>query len=149
MCTYVGRLRSIVPAKAPCTLPEPWRHSHGVLRYLWADWTSLKAQFQVDCRVVLTSLADVFKAEVFVQVECDVYKNKLPGDSLKSNCSGILAKQVASVTFPDSCRNMEEPGNEVPREKGTREVIELWLYKLEIKIPAIYSRRCSRFIFLS
>ena len=36
MSKFVGRFRSISPGKAPRTLPEPWRHSDGVLKNLWA-----------------------------------------------------------------------------------------------------------------
>ena len=46
-------------------------------------------------------------------LQCDINRNKLPGDSLKSNSSGKLAKQVASATdvepFPgSSLRKMTE-----------------------------------------
>ena len=61
-----------------------------------------EAHFQVDCRVVLPSLADVCKAQTYLfrwtPLQCDVNRNKLPGNSLESNCSGKLAKQAASAS---------------------------------------------------
>ena len=38
MSKFVGRLRPISPAKAPRTLPEPWRHSDGMLKNFWARY---------------------------------------------------------------------------------------------------------------
>ena len=69
----------------------------------------------MDCGVVLPSLADECKAQTclfkWTPLQCDVNRNKLPGDSLQSNCSCELAKQVASAAdvepFP-ACLKMKE-----------------------------------------
>ena len=86
--------------------------------------SAIDSHFQVDCRVVLPSLADVCKAQTYSfkwsPLKCDANTSKIPGDSLKLNCSGKLAKQVVSATdiesSPGSYRKMKEPGNEVPRD---------------------------------
>ena len=71
------------------------------------------------------TMADVCKAQTCLfkwsPLQCDVNRNKLPGDSLKSNCSGKTTKQVASATdvepFPDSGFPEDESVLEgIPRE---------------------------------
>ena len=109
----------------------PWRLS--------AKWTTV---WRCPRWPTCAKLRRLFK---WSPLQFNVNRNKLPGDSLKSNCSGKIVTQVTSATdrelFPDSCWMTKEPGNDVPRDIiRTRGVIELLLYELKIKIPAIYSR---------
>ena len=140
--------------------------THGMVVDGWCTKESLarchykknagEGDFQVDCRVVLPSLADECKVQTYLfkwtPPHWDVNRDELPGDSLKSNCSAKPAKQVASATdmeqFPDPCQKMKGPGNRGPRH-GIEQVSLSWLYELKIKIPAFYLRRWFVSYYLS
>ena len=88
------------------------------------------------------SLDDVCKAQTYLfrwcPLQCDVNRNKLPGGSLKSNCG-------CELTWPSKSHLLRTWGRsqtfaEVSRDRIKQGVIELCLYKLKIKIPAIYTR---------
>ena len=86
---------------------------------------AIEAHFQVECRVVLLSLAGVCKDRMYVfkwsPLQFTGTGNKPHGDS-DSNCSGKLAKHVASAAdmepFPDPCQKTKEPGDEVPGDRS-------------------------------
>ena len=67
----------------------------------------------------------MYKAQTYLfnwsSLQCDVNRSKLPGDSLKSNCSGKMTKEVASATdvdpFPYSSFPEHETWNEVLRDR--------------------------------
>ena len=109
---------------------------------------AIEAHFQVDCRVVLPSLADAYKAQRYSckwrPLQWDVCRNKLPDESLKSNCNGKLAKKIASATNMRPFSDASLPENERALERGS----QLWLYELKIKITAIYLRRLFVLYFL-
>ena len=108
--------------------------------------------------MVVPSLAHVCKPQTYLfkwsPLQFNINRNKLPGDSLKSNCSGKVVTQVASATdrepFPDSCWVMKEPGNDVPRGRiRTRGVIELLFVRTENKDPSNLFTTFIPFNFLS
>ena len=97
-----------------CTLPEPRRHSNVVLKNIWA---------RCHCDAAVAGRC-VQSSDLFVQVDSPTVRrnrNKLPGDSLQSTCSGKLAEQVASATDVEpflACLKMKESW------KGSRDRIE-------------------------
>ena len=142
MSRSVRRFCPIVPAKAPCTLPEAWRHSDGVLS---RRNNAIEAHFPVDCRVVVPSLADKCKAQTYLftwnPLQCDVNRNKLPRDSEIE--LQWQSGQESRICYGHGAVPRLSPEDERAWERGSQilnKERELWLCKLKIKIPAIYSR---------
>ena len=117
---------------------------------------TIEARSQVDCRVMLPSLANVCKTQSYLfkwgPLQCDVNRRKLPGDFLKSNCSGKLAKQVVSATdivvprlLPEDERAWErDPQSINPWNKGSYWAV---IMRTENKDPSNLFTTFFRFVF--
>ena len=82
--------RLIRPANAPCTLPEPWRCSDDVLKHLWA---------RCNCGTTPQRLGSICSSGVLIQ--CDVTRNKHPGDSLRTNVWQSVASTTGMEPVPE------------------------------------------------
>ena len=84
-------------------------------------------------------------------LQCDVNRNNLPGDSLKSNCSGKMVKQVASATdvepFPDSSLPEDDRlGTRFPEIELNKRSYSAVIVRTENKDPSSLFSTFIRFI---
>ena len=96
IASYCTRKSATYTSRTLETFGWPANESLGALSLRNND---IDAHFQADCRVVLPSLAEVCKAQTHLfkwsPLQCNVNRNKLPGDSLKSNwCQTGQASRV-------------------------------------------------------